>query len=446
MRKIFLLFAAVAGLQITAISQSKFIRGYIVTNEKDTLRGEISDKIYMSNAQIMTFRNDETGAEQNFKPGEINSFYLSKGYFYESRIFNFSEKIPEISLMMISKTSAEDSTHSAYRSATDTAFLRLIVYGRSKLYSWTDSDERLHYFIETPSSGLKELVNPMTWKEKPNGFIRYKIHRTIRDTLYSLASDCDKKLYVEDRNRLNMYDLIGFVLDYNDCMGTESQLILPKLKVKFGLSVGLNITDIKVNESKNEDLKNAYFKPKNGILAGITLDSYIDLKEKWVVQLELCYNQKGADSAEPEVHWCYDYQIMDVKACYTWHRIETQYLDFAVLGKYFITHANARFRPYLAGGLVLGVLLNQNDAHEVYSPFFDTQTLNLIEAGVVGKAGLLFNIYDHLGLYTEFRSSYTHLIPDNIIPGLNSCLIQFDFWDLSLKSYLALVIGFLPLL
>ena len=81
----------------------------------------------------------------------------------------------------------------------------------------------------------------------------------------------------------------------------------------------------------------------------------------------------------------------------------------------------------MAGGLVLGVLLNQNDAHEVYSPFFDTQTLNLIEAGVVGKAGLLFNIYDHLGLYTEFRSSYTHLIPDNIIPGLNFVLFNMTF-------------------
>lgn len=427
MRKIFFVFIAIVGFQISGLPQSTYIRGYIVTNEKDTLRGQICDHVYMSNAQIMTFRNAENGAEQNFKPGEIHSFYLSKGYFYENRIFSFYEQIPELLLMMISKTSAEDSTHSAYRSATDTAFLRLIVNGRSKLYSWTDSDGCLHHFVETPSSGLKELVNPVTWKQKPNGFIRYKTHRTIRDTLYAMASDCDKKLYIEDRNRLNMYDLIGFVLDYNDCMSTESQLILPKSKLKFGLSVGLNITDIKVNESKNEDLKNAYFKPKNGILAGISLDSYIDLKEKWVVQIELCYNQKGADSAEPEVHWCYDYQIMDVKACYTWHRIETQYLDFAVLGKYFITNANARFRPYMAGGLVLGVLLNQNDAHEVYSPFFDTQTLNLIEAGVVGKAGLLFNIYDHLGLYTEFRSSYTHLIPDNIIPGLNSVLFNMTF-------------------
>jgi len=427
MRKIFLLFAATAVLQIAAISQSNFIRGNIVTNEKDTLRGEICDKVYMSNEQIITFRIAETGPEQNFKPGEIHSFYLSKGYLYESRIFNFFERIPELSLMMISKTSAEDSTHSAYRSATDTAFLRLIVNGRSKLYSWTDSDERLHYFIETPSTGLKELVSPMTWKEKPNGFIRYKTHRTIRDTLYSLALDCEKRLYVEDRNRLNMYDLVGFVLDYNDCMGTESQLILPKSKLKIGLSVGWNITDIKVNESKNEDLKNAYFKPKNGILAGITLDSYIDLKEKWVVQVELCYNQKGADSAEPEVRWCYDYQIMDVKECYTWHRIETQYLDFAVLGKYFITHANAPFRPYIAGGIVFGVLLNQNEAHEVYYPYYDTRTFNLLEGGVVGKAGLLFNLYDHLGFYTEFRSSYTHLMPDNMIPGLNSFLYNFTF-------------------
>jgi len=194
MRMIFLLFATVAGLQITAFSQSKFIRGYIVTHEKDTLKGEICDDIYLRNASIITFRNDEAGAAQNFKPTEIHSCYLSKGYFYESRIFSFSEQIPEITLIMISKTSAEDSTHSAYRSSTDTAFLRLIVYGRSKLYSWTDTDGRFHYFIETLSSGLKELVNPVTWKQKPNGNIRYKIHRTIRDTLYALASDCDKKL------------------------------------------------------------------------------------------------------------------------------------------------------------------------------------------------------------------------------------------------------------
>jgi len=427
-RKFLLVFIVLVGFRVNGLSQNNYIRGYIVTHEKDTLRGEICDDFYMRNAQIMTFRNAETGAAQNFKPGQIHSFYLSKGYFYESRIFSFSEQIPEVSLKMISKTSAEDSAHSALRSATDTAFLRLIVYGRSKLYSWTDSDDRMHYFIETPSSGLKELVNPVTWKQKPNGFIRYKTHRTIRDTLYSLASDCDKRLFVEDRNRLNMYDLIDFVLDYNDCMGAESQLILPKSKVKFGLSVGLNMTDIKVNESKNEDLENAYFKPKNGILAGITVDRYIDQKEKCVVQLELCYNQKGADSAAPEVHLYYDYPNMVEKEWHIFHRIQAQYLDFAVLGKFFITHANARFRPYLAGGLVLGVLLNQNDAHEVYYyTYSDTHTLNFIEGGLVGKAGLLFNMYDHLGLYTEFRSSYTHLIPDNLIPGLNSVLFNLTF-------------------
>jgi hypothetical protein len=329
---------------------------------------------------------------------------------------------------MISKTSAEDRMHSAWRSATDTAFLRLIVNGRSRLYSWTDSEERMHYFIETPSSGFKELVNPMTWKQKPNGFIRYKTGHTLRDTLYSLASDCDKKLYVQDRNRLNMYDLIGFVIDYNDCLGTESQLILPKSKVKIGLSVGLNITDIKVNESKNEDLKNAYFNPKYGILAGITLDSYIDLKEKWAVQFELCYNQQGADSADPKIQWFLPYPGIEYEVYYYWYQVESEYVDMALLGKYFLTHSNACFRPYIAGGLMLGILVNQNVAYSVFSEYnsliYDFPTF---EAGVVGKAGLLFNIYNHLGFYTEFRSSYTHLIPGNVIPGLNSVLFNVTF-------------------
>jgi hypothetical protein len=59
MKKIFLLIAAVAVLQITASSQSKFIRGYIVTHEKDTLKGEISDDIYVRIAPVITFRNKE---------------------------------------------------------------------------------------------------------------------------------------------------------------------------------------------------------------------------------------------------------------------------------------------------------------------------------------------------------------------------------------------------
>jgi hypothetical protein len=78
-----LLAAAMAGLApLAALAQFTFVKGYVVTDKGDTLRGEVkvNPKKEHEGYQRVTFK-DASGAQKNYKPAK------TKGYGFENNHF-----------------------------------------------------------------------------------------------------------------------------------------------------------------------------------------------------------------------------------------------------------------------------------------------------------------------------------------------------------------------
>ncbi len=415
-------------------SKDKFIPGYILTVNGDTLKGEILDRGAIINAQIVVFRENENGKEQYLTPIDISAYFISNGNYYESRIFDFYQQIPVKTLQLNANTSKESKTRSAYKIIRDTAFLRIVVKGKARLYIYTNKAGREMYFIETPYRGFKHLKDHKTYSTRKNGAIKFKTKRTILDTLQFIVSDCKEDIFLEKRKKVLMTDMINLLMDYNSCIDSKSEIIQPrkKTKIRFGLNVGWNTTNIDAKEEQISQMEKYDFNPGSGYMIGIIADWYFNnLKEKWAIQTEFCYNQKSADPNNYDVlvHYVGRNGILEPVYDSIRFKIDAEYIDIGLLGKYFFTSSTKAFRPYISGGIILGILMNQEDAvimeRNGKTNFDSWQKLPDTEAGIIGKAGLLINIKKHFGIYTEFRCSYTKYLQNESITNLRTTLYNF---------------------
>jgi hypothetical protein len=422
-----------------SFSQKDYFPGYIITLAGDTIKAQVVDQGEIQNARSLVYKLNDNKSEQRYSPSEIKAYYISNGNYFESRIFNYYAEIPVNELPSVSRA----ASGSAYKIETDTAFLRVVVYGRSKLFLLNDYNGNILYFVETPSGGLNHLTNNKTYHPKGYRDIRFKTKNTVGDTLLAITSDCSKPLTYQSRNRIYLTDLINFVVDYNACIGSESKIIQPKRqsKVKFGLSAGWIRSDVLFKESVSYyDWMKYDYAPKDSYTIGLLVDWYLNNpKEKWAVQTELSYNQKGANPNDYEVHihtQHYSGMPADTIIDSVRYQIDTKYIDLSFSAKFFFNNPTKTFRPYISLGIVAGVLLNQDSAEEEIhfagkERFYTEYDYNEMEGGFEGKAGLLFNLKKNFSLYTEFRGTYT-----GSISRVDFYNIQSILYGLSLGIYL----------
>ena len=326
----------------------------------------------------------------------------------------------------------ESKDRSAYEIKRDTAFLRVIVKGKAQLYDLTDEAGQLMYFVETPNGGLKHLRHHKTYSPRKNGDVKFKTLTSINDTLQLLVSDCHEDLFVENRRKIYLSDLIYLLLDYNSCIDSESEIIQPKLKVKvkFGLNLGVNYTNVFPRGKQDEIIENYQFKIKQGIMVGGIVDCYIPkVKEKWVIQTEFSYNQKGANPGDDYLKLSYYHPdiILDTFKI----KLNFEYIDFGMYFKYFINSNNRLIRPYISMGMVFGYQINNEDPFLIVRKngenvaYYDMGYIPESEFGFAGKTGILYRINKHIGVYGEFRASVTELYYNKDLAKFTNTLYGF---------------------
>lgn len=442
-RKYFiLLFILLLSVKV-CFSQSNYISGYILPIEGDTLHGEIHDNGNIQNSQMLNFRENDSSANKHFTPEDVLAIYLSDNRYYEKRIFDYYKEMPSRSFYLVVNTAKESKNRSAYKIIRDTAFLRVVVKGEGKLYVLNNESAPTMYFVETPFGGLKQLKKDKTYLPKKKGGVKFKTKNTIKDTLILLTSDCEEDLYFEKRSKIYLTDLIDLMMDYNSCIGSESEIIQPKQKIKarIGLNAGLNTTNLIAKGEQPRLYEKAKYNPGHGYLLGFIVDWYLNkTQEKWVLQTELCFIQKQAEQKPYEIYFRPIYSngiVWDSVFDSTRYVVNASYLDLSVSGKYFLNNRTKILRPYIIGGIILGISVNNwNEFDRLrYKNGYESSSYSThydhIEAGVLGKFGLLINIKRRFGIYTEIRGSYTRFFIDGRDDKLRSTL-----YNLTLGIYL----------
>ncbi|MBO9613208.1 MAG: hypothetical protein J7619_10960 [Dyadobacter sp.] len=196
-----------------AFAQGKFVEGYIITNQNDTIRGLVRYADWAMSPKEVRFRSPVADG-QMFPAKDVKGF----GVLVANEIY----KSKKIGLLDISLTQAYTIVPSL--EARDSAYVflqELVTGGRATLFEFLDRAEHPHYFIEKDGH-LKELFYYPFYKAVDNR--RYLlIHEEYKEQLAGFCGDSERfkeplpayqekylKDYVESYNRSFTKDSISY--------------------------------------------------------------------------------------------------------------------------------------------------------------------------------------------------------------------------------------------
>ena len=176
---------------LTLFSQSNFKEGYIISSEKDTVRGLIDFRSNQSNSVICRFKQSENVPEKIFHPGEIAGFmYLNEGKYYVTRTVEIDKVIRIV-------------------------FLEFLVQGLLNLYYFPEGLG--YYFFETKDGNMISTTVKADEKLETS----FKIDTRFRGILYYVFKDDIKLSKQTSTAAFSRKTMIDFTKTYHDHMCTS---------------------------------------------------------------------------------------------------------------------------------------------------------------------------------------------------------------------------------
>ena len=339
---VFILFSG-----FTAICQTDFRPGYVITNNNDTLRGFIDYRGDARNSKKCDFKETRNGVVQEFLPFSI------KGYrFNESKYF-------------ISKCITSDSTKIQL-------FLEFLVDGIANLYYYHDSANP-HYFIEKEDGKLHELTNE-------HKRVRINEAEYVRETksyigmLTFAFADCHQLFPLINKAKLNDKSLIELTKKYHEYVCNSEKCViyeklLPSVRVRIAPFVSMNSSYLRIgNNPLYETVK---FKAANYPTLGVLLNTSLPkASEKLSFQLSGEFGKGyfyGAGDYNP---------YSSTNLTFEEVQIHTSLLTLKAGLKY--TYPIGKIRPTLNIGGNLVKLINKNgkriEDYQYYSTIYTSET------------------------------------------------------------------------
>ena len=233
-----------------ASAQSNFQPGFIITNDNDTISGLVDYRGDMRSSTICTFKVDNTGNAQEYKPEEIKGYRILDSKFYISKEVNSENQ-------------------------TKMLFLEYLVNGISDLYYFRDNNGD-HYLIQNQDGEILELSNQQkTIQVQGKNYVGNS--KKYIGLLKANFGDCMEIQPEIEKADLNHKSLSKIVKDYHGYVCDEECIVyqkqLPKVVIKFAAELGLNITQINFHEKRSYSIfpfgKSIY--PTVGVTTSILL-------------------------------------------------------------------------------------------------------------------------------------------------------------------------------
>lgn len=211
------LSACLTVLTFSLNAQTDFLPGFYITNQFDTIYGEIDNRGDIRNSQICTYRSSEETESVAFKPGEIIEYrFLGGGKYYISKEVNINEELRLV-------------------------YLEFLVNGISNLYYYRgEGSDR--YFIESEDGHFTQLTNNMI-EFSIDGVDYARKSKLYVGQMKANFGDCPELQSKLDRAQFSHNSLIQLTSEYHDyvCDGEKCIIYekpLPVIRVTGGPYVG----------------------------------------------------------------------------------------------------------------------------------------------------------------------------------------------------------------
>ena len=303
-------FLLLTGSSIWA--QRDYRKGYIITNEQDTIYGWIDYRGDVRNAKICSFRKTEIGQATEYTPADIAAYRYIDNKFYISKNIGNADVQEQV-------------------------FLEYLVNGLAKLYYFRDENFNDHYYIENDGQFLELKI--VKKEVEIDGKTKIQSVKTYIGILKATLNVWEMNSEI-DNARLEHSSLINIARDYHQYACTDgSECIVyekkkPLMALRIGPVVGADISTLKLMEYDVEKYK---FDPSTNFIAGVTLNFLMPrLNEKIFLQMQIMYTK----------YYFFDAYVSPQKATDTHIRSNVFQLGMAIKYEY----PKGRWRPTLAAG------------------------------------------------------------------------------------------------
>jgi hypothetical protein len=297
-------------------SQSDFRKGFIITNENDTINGFINYREGIKKHKVCEFKLSEDRKVTSYFPKDINGYKFLNDKYFVTKEFTFENN------------------------AKKKVFFEILVQGKVTLYKYLGD-----FFVEKYGEEYIKLTNEKTLVNKGSA-IFYKYSNRYIGILSYLLSDC--KQLKEEINTLRFLEmeLTDLIESYNNCIEGPSVSFKenkPWLKTSFGFLAGMNSSKISFkSNSPRQEYLTSDFDHSNDIMAGLFIDFLSPrINERISLHADLFYLNTNYISYS-EIHYTSTIERNDVK-------IDLKQLKIPLGLRY--TFPDKKFTPFINMGV-----------------------------------------------------------------------------------------------
>jgi len=360
-----ILNAFFAFISILVSAQENYTPGYVITLNKDTLKGKINNREWNINPSAIQFQ-DTTGKTTLFKPDEIAGFFVAPRDKFISC---------HVSLDLTSFQTQDLIDHKPQKAVKDTAvFLMVLVKGKASLYYLKDRNNREHYYVSTGNVSPMELIIRKTYIVPEVGNTNEKSHvatvELFKGQLIVLFSDCKEMMNSINISNYSKISLTKLVIKYNVCQKSPVEYVRKgeRLKIKFGLLAAPCITKINfgrrgVIDYGVDDVSGMKLKDCYSFLAGASFHLIFPRQlAQWSLVNELVYKSYSSSGMVSGYTSDYIYYVNSLT-------LKMSYLKLYTMIRYQIP--KRKFRPFADIGMSNTYSLKVEDNETTMKKFND---------------------------------------------------------------------------
>jgi hypothetical protein len=215
---ILILSAWLAIFPISLNAQTDFYPGFYITNQGDTIYGEIDNRGDIRNCRVCTFRLNENSEKISFEPGEIMAYRFSEdGKYYISKEVNILEENRMV-------------------------FLEFLLDGISNLYYYR-GEGLDRYYLESKDGRMTELTNDLVVFNVDGSDYARKSNLYVGQ-MKATFGDCPEIQPKLDKARFSHNSLIQLTGEYHDYVCDGEKCIIyekrqPVIQVSGGPYAGI---------------------------------------------------------------------------------------------------------------------------------------------------------------------------------------------------------------
>lgn len=340
-------------------AQSNYQKGYVVTNDKDTINGFIDYKENANNPKSVSFKTASKGDAVSYNRQNASAINIAGVESYERFLVNISQSNARIEKLSY----GQDTT-----SIRDSVFLKVIQKGKNvNFYAYTDDNKTRFYLLDKDASEPEELIiNTYYLNESGKTRIneRYKRQLIAFMLKYNLYQQADSRRIINLR-----YSKTPLLEEISRINGQE--LVKEKASFRFFAGAGLSINKLSyAGESQfNRPVTTQKTSYTPMLTAGIDLLANPNIG-RMIYRLELSFLMAKGDIKTTAVDRVYAYQQ---------HTFDSYGLTLFPQALYNFYNTPA-LKVY--GGVGLGINLVSYKNNQIATKVIRTDMLRIEEDGV----------------------------------------------------------------